>query len=115
VEKGTNYEAVTNPDVDILAHPGLLTVDEAELAATNKVYLEVTCRRGHSLANGHVASLARETNAKLLVNTDAHSPEDLSSMAFANAVARGAGMMPEEVRASLVANPEALLKSLGRL
>ena len=115
VEKGTNYEAVTNPEVDILAHPGLLTVDEAELAAKNRVYLEVTCRRGHSLANGHVASLARQTHAKLLVNTDAHSPEDISSMAFANAVARGAGMMPEEVRASLVANPEALLKSLGRL
>lgn len=115
VEKGTNYEAVTNPDVDILAHPGLLTIDEAELAAKNKVYLEVTCRRGHSLANGHVASLARDAKAKLLVNTDAHSPDDLSSMAFANAVARGAGMMPEEVRASLVANPEALLKSLGRL
>jgi len=115
VEKGTNYEAVTNPDVDILAHPGLLTVDEAELAAKNKVYLEVTCRRGHSLANGHVVSLARDTKAKLLVNTDAHSPDDLSSMASANTVARGAGMMPEEVRASLVANPEALLKSLGRL
>lgn len=115
VEKGTNYEAVTNPDVDILAHPGLLAADEAELAAKNKVYLEVTCRRGHSLANGHVVSLARDAKAKLLVNTDAHSPDDLSTMAFANAVARGAGMLPEEVRAALVENPDALLKSLGRL
>lgn len=115
VERGTNYEAVTNPAVDILAHPGMISVAEVELAAKNGVYLEISCRRGHSLANGHVACLARDVKAKLLVNTDAHSPEDLSSMAFANTVARGAGMLPEEVRAALVSSPEELLKKLGRL
>jgi hypothetical protein len=36
-------------------------------------------------------------------------------MAFATAVARGAGMTPEEVRAALVDNPERLLKKLGRI
>jgi len=115
VEKGTNHKAVSNPDVDILAHPGLMSVDDIELAARNGVFLEISCRRGHSLANGHVACLARGTKARLVVNTDAHSPEDLSTMAFATAVARGAGMTPEEVRASLVDNPETLLKKLGRL
>lgn len=115
VEKGTNLKAVSNPDVDILAHPGMLTIDEAELAAKNRVFLEVSCRRGHSLANGHVAAMAREAKAKLLVNTDAHSPDDLSSMAFATTVARGAGMAPEEIRDALVTNPEAILKSLKRL
>ncbi len=115
VEKGTNYEAVSNPEVDILAHPGLISVDELELAAKNGVFVEISCRRGHSLANGHVACLARDTKARLVVNTDAHSREDLSTMAFANSVARGAGMTPEEVRASLVDNPDRLLKRLGRL
>ena len=115
VEKGTNHAAVLNPDVDILAHPGLITIDDAELARKNGVYLEITCRRGHSLSNGHVALTAREAKAKLLINTDAHEPEDLSTMAYANTVARGAGMEPEEVRAALVSNPEALLKVLGRL
>jgi len=115
VEKGTNYKAVRNPEVDILAHPGMITIEEAELAAKNGIYLEVTCRRGHSLANGHVALMAREAGAKVLVNTDAHDPIDLSSMAYANTVARGAGMAPEEVRAALVSNPEALLRSLKRL
>jgi len=114
VERGTNYEAVTNPDVDILAHPGMLTLDEAELAAKNGVFLEITCRKGHSLANGHVAAMARESKAKLLVNTDAHAAEDLSTMAFANTVARGSGLYPEEVRAALVSSPEDLLKRVGR-
>lgn len=115
VERGTNLKAVSNPDVDILAHPGMLTLDEAELAAKNGVYLEVTCRRGHSLSNGHVVGVAREAGAKLLVNTDAHDAGELSTMAFATTVARGAGMLPEEIRSALVTNPESILKSLRRL
>jgi histidinol phosphatase-like PHP family hydrolase len=115
VEKGTNRKAVSNPEVDILAHPGMISIDDVELAAKNGIFMEISCRRGHSLANGHVASLARDLKAKLLVNTDAHSPDELSSMAFANTVARGAGMMPEEVRAALVSAPEEILKRLGRL
>ena len=115
VEKGTNKKAVSNSDVDILAHPGMIEADDVELAAENGVYLEVTCRCGHSLANGHVVSLARAVKAKLLVNTDAHAPEDLSSMEFANTVARGSGMTPEEVRSALVSVPEELLKKLHRL
>ncbi len=114
VEKGTNHRAVSNPDVDILAHPGLMSVDDIELAASNGVFLEISCRSGHSLANGHVACLARGTKARLVVNTDAHSPEDLSTMAFATTVARGAGMTPEEVRVALVDNPEMMIKKLGR-
>jgi len=115
VERGTNHKAVTNPEVDILAHPGMISIDDAELAAKNRVYLEVTCRKGHSLANGHVALMAREAKAKVLVNTDTHDPADLSSMAYANMVARGAGMDPEEVRDALVSNPQAILKALRRL
>jgi histidinol phosphatase-like PHP family hydrolase len=115
VEKGTDHEAVSNPDVDILAHPGMISIDDVELAAKNDVYLEITCRKGHSLANGHVAALAREAKAKLVINTDAHSPEELSTMEFANTVARGASMTPEEVRSALVTIPEELLKRLRRL
>lgn len=114
VEKGTDHAAVSNPDVDILAHPGMITVDDAEIAAKNDIYLEITCRKGHSLANGHVLAMAREAGASLLVNTDTHSPSDLSTMEFANTVARGAGMAPEEIRRALVDNPSTLLKRLGR-
>ncbi len=115
VERGTDHAAVSNPDVDILAHPGMISVEEVELAKKNDVFLEVSCRKGHSLSNGHVALLAREVGADLLVNTDTHSPGELSSMEFASTVARGAGMFPEEVRQALVANPERMLKRLKRL
>jgi len=115
VESGTNHAAVSNPDVDILAHPGMMSEDDAHLAAKNEVFLEISCRRGHSLSNGHVASMALNAGARLLVNTDMHSPEDLSSMATATVVARGAGLDPDRTREALVTNPETLLRKLGRL
>ncbi len=115
VEKGTNRAAVSNPEVDMLAHPGMIELDDAELAAKNGVILEITCRKGHSLANGHVAMMAREAKAIVLVNTDAHSPSDLSTQAFAHTVASGSGLTAEEVRAALVTNPERLLKTLKRI
>lgn len=115
VERGTDHAAASNPEVDILAHPGMITVDDVELAKRNDVFLEISCRKGHSLSNGHVAVLARDVGADLLVNTDTHSPGELSSMEFASTVARGAGLQAEEVRRALVANPERLLKRLKRI
>ena len=50
--------------VDILAHPGLITKDEAERAAKNGVCLEITTRKGHSLSNGHVAQMAGQTGGQ---------------------------------------------------
>ncbi|MBE0518353.1 MAG: histidinol phosphate phosphatase domain-containing protein [Thermoplasmata archaeon] len=115
VEPGTNHVAVLNPEVDILAHPGMISLDDIELAAKNGIFVEVTCRRGHSLTNGHVVALARTAKAKLLVNTDTHSPSDLSSMEFARTVALGAGLGSDEAIRALVTNPEDLLRKLGRL
>lgn len=115
VETGTNRAAASNPDVDILAHPGMISEEDAALAEANGVYLEITCRNGHSLANGHVGKVARVTGAKLLINTDLHGPGDLSTMASATSVARGAGLDSETVREALVTNAEALLRKLERL
>ncbi|MDH3364969.1 MAG: histidinol phosphate phosphatase domain-containing protein [Thermoplasmata archaeon] len=115
VEQGTNNAAVSNPDVDILAHPGMISEEDARKAAENGVYLEISCRRGHSAANGHVSSVAKAAGARMLVNTDAHSPEDLSSMAIATNIARGSGLDADAIRMALVTNPESLLGKLGRL
>ncbi|HUV61592.1 MAG TPA: histidinol phosphate phosphatase domain-containing protein [Thermoplasmata archaeon] len=115
VEQGTNHAAVSNPDVDILAHPGIISEEDARKAAANGVFLELSCRRGHSTANGHVASVARVAGAQILVNTDAHAPEDLSSMATATSIAKGAGLDADSIRQALVTNPESLLRKLGRL
>jgi len=96
VMPGTNLAALRAP-VDILAHPGLITEEEAELAAGNSIFLEISARQGHSLANGHVAALARRFNAKLVLNTDAHSPRDLVDRKMAVMIARGAGMREKEI------------------
>jgi len=112
VEKGTNQAALHSPHVDILAHPGLLTLEEAKLAAANNIFLEITARKGHCLTNGHIASLAKQTGAKLLLNTDAHGPQDLLTASLANDVARGAGLDEAACHQVLNVNPQVLVKKL---
>ena len=91
VKAGTNIAAI-QAGVDILAHPGFITGEEAQLAAEKGVYLELTGRKGHSLTNGHVARIALETGALLVVNADAHGPGDFMTDAMAETVALGAGL-----------------------
>ena len=112
VEKGTNIAAIKCPFVDILAHPGLLTIEEARLAAANGVFLEISARKGHCLTNGHVSRLARLAGAKLLLNSDAHDPPDLLCPELARQIAQGAGLIEEECIEVLTTNAHALLKKL---
>lgn len=109
VAPGTNRAAVECDAVDVLAHPGLLTVEEARLAAARGCYVEITTRRGHSLTNGHVARVCLEAGAPMVVNTDAHEPDDLADLAFAQRAAAGAGLDEPQVLAATVTNPRALL------
>ncbi len=46
VVEGTNHASVSSHHVDILAHPGLITLEDARIAAENGVFLEVSGRRG---------------------------------------------------------------------
>ncbi len=95
VAPGTNRAAL-DAGVDILAHPGLISLEEVELAARQGVFLEITTRRGHALANGHVARLARQAGAELLLNNDAHTPGDLVTPDMADKIALGAGLEGSE-------------------
>lgn len=97
VEKGTNIAAIKS-GVDILAHPGLITDEEAKQAAKNDVFLEVSGRKGHSLGNGHVVNMAKKYGAKLIVNSDAHSPDDLISPQISKRIAIGAGLTEREYK-----------------
>ena len=115
VTPGTNLAAVKSKYVDILGHPGLITREEAELALKNDIYLEISARKGHCLANGHAASMAREVGNNLLVDTDTHSPDDLITFEKSYEIARGAGLSDEEAMKALVDNPRELLKSKGIL
>jgi putative hydrolase len=91
VAPGTNIAAL-KADIDILAHPGLITEKEALLAKEKGIFLEISARKGHSLTNGHVARLAKKTGAKLVINTDAHAPGDLIDGAMARRIVCGAGL-----------------------
>ncbi len=93
---GTNLAAIKSP-IDILAHPGLITEEEVRLCSENSVFLEISARHGHSLTNGHVVKLARKFNAGLVLNTDAHGPQDLINKEMARRIAAGAGMSNEEI------------------
>ena len=109
VKKGTNLAAI-EAGADILAHPGFITKKEVELAKTKGVYLEITTRKGHSLTNGHVAKLALECGAPMILNTDAHTPTDLVNREFGLSVARGAGLTAAQAE-KLLENSMKLAKS----
>ncbi|MGB5157443.1 histidinol phosphate phosphatase domain-containing protein [Desulfobacterium sp. N47] len=91
VAPGTNRAALDS-DINILAHPGLITEEEVLMAKERGILLEISARKGHSLTNGHVAKLALRTGAKLVINTDTHEPSDLIGRKQAIKVVCGAGL-----------------------
>lgn len=97
VRPGTNRAAI-EAGVDVLAHPGFITEDDARLAAEKGVLLELSGRKGHSLTNGHVAKIALKCGAKLAVNADAHGPGDFLTKDMAKIVALGAGLNEDDYR-----------------
>jgi putative hydrolase len=113
IEPGTNLAAVNSPHVDILAHPGLLSLEEAETAAANGVFIELTARKSYSSRNGHIVKITRLAGAKLLINSDAHEKQELLTPALAHAIAQGAGLDDREIETTLKANPRLLLQKLG--
>ena len=113
VEPGTNLASIESPDVDVLAHPGMLSAEEAALAAERGVFLELSARRGHSLTNGRVAAMGLAHGARLLVDSDAHAPEDLLTPAMARGIALGAGLSESHALEALEKNPQRLLRRHG--
>ncbi|MDR3283030.1 MAG: histidinol phosphate phosphatase domain-containing protein [Candidatus Methanoplasma sp.] len=112
VMPGTNLAAAGNPDIDVLAHPGLITIEEAEEAVRNDVILEISGRNGHNITNGRVAAFAREVGAKTVVNSDAHAPGNLMDEKRARVVALGAGLTEEETDRAIDKTPYDAIKHL---
>lgn len=84
---GTNRYAI-EAGCDILAHPGLISEEDARLAARKGVCLEITTRKSHRATNRHVFERARRVGAKLVLNNDAHSDMNLVSETQAKAILR---------------------------
>jgi len=110
VPAGTNHAAIDCGLVDVLAHPGLLDLRDAELARAQSVVLEISGRQGHSLANGHVARLALEVGAELVVDSDAHDPEHLIPLERARRIALAAGVPEKVLPRVLFGAPTELIK-----
>lgn len=91
VAEGTNRAGI-EAGADILSHPGIISHDDLLYAKEMGVTLEITARKGHSLANGHVAKWALNLGIPLTVNTDAHAPSDLITKDFARKVLLAAGI-----------------------
>jgi putative hydrolase len=111
VANGTNWAAV-NSDIDILAHPGLLSRREAEMAAKKGIFLEITSRPGHAYTNGHVAKIGMAAAAQMLINSDSHAPKDMMGQEMATRIGLGAGLGRSDVQRILTDNPKKLLKRI---
>lgn len=96
VRPQTNLFALRS-DIDILAHPGMITEEEIKLAEERGIYLELSARKGHSLTNGRLAALARNLRAKLVINTDAHTGRELFSSDLLRKAGLGAGLTEHEL------------------
>jgi putative hydrolase len=115
VYPGTNHAAVREKGVvDILAHPGNIVEEDAILAAENGVFLEITARKGHKEGNRHVAEMARQYGAKLIVDTDCHKETDLITQEQAFELCKEAGLTDEEALKTIKDNPQELLKRIER-
>ncbi len=105
---GTNSSALEE-EINILAHPGIIGEEEAEKAAENGIYLEISARKGHCLTNGHIARISEEFSCDLVINTDMHSPSDIIENETAVKILKGAGIKNYE---EVLRNNERLFKKL---
>ena len=111
VATGTNHAACGCKYVNVLAHPGLITLEDALHAAKNGIALEITSRGGHNRTNGHVAQVAREAACQLVADSDAHAPHDLLDERAKFVVAKGAGLTDAECRQVISLNIDQFLGS----
>jgi histidinol phosphatase-like PHP family hydrolase len=113
VYSGTNMAAI-DAGVDILCHPGLITEEEAALAAEKGIYLEISSRKGHCYTNGHVVRIAKKTGARLIFNNDAHTDSDFVSEDDAVRILLGAGVEEGEVKTILNHSADLVKRITGK-
>lgn len=111
VAPGTNHAACGCRYVNVLAHPGLITIKDARLAAKNGIALELTSRGGHNRTNGHVAQIAQQAGCQLVVDSDAHAPHDILTGEAKCIVAKGAGLTDAQCKEVLSLNIDQFLDS----
>ena len=112
VAPGTNRAAI-EANADILAHPGFISEQDLLLAKEKGVTLEITARKGHSLANGYVAKEAIRFGIPLCINTDAHSPSDFITRDMARTILLASGIEQNRIE-SIFDHAKALIEKTRR-
>jgi len=96
VALGTNHAAI-EAGADVLAHPGMITEEDLELAAGLGVCIEITGRKGHCLTNGRIVAVGRKLGVSFTYGTDCHDPSDINSEEQVRRILGGAGLDEGEV------------------
>jgi histidinol phosphatase-like PHP family hydrolase len=96
VIKETNRVAL-EADIDILAHPGLISDEEVKLAREKGIFLEITTRQGHRDTNPHVVERALKAGALLILNNDSHQPQDILGPEKVISIGRKSGLNLKEI------------------
>jgi histidinol phosphatase-like PHP family hydrolase len=96
VAKGTNRAALES-DIDILAHPGLISDDDVKFAGQRGIFLEITGRKGHNQSNAHVAKQGLKFAANLILGIDSHSPDDIIKPQELKNIAQAAGLSENDI------------------
>jgi histidinol phosphatase-like PHP family hydrolase len=97
IPEGTNHAALLS-NIDILAHPGELSEEDACLAKERGIYVEITTRSQHAVTNGTVLQRACAAGALMVMNTDTHGPEDLLTMEKAFQILKNAGVQDADIK-----------------
>lgn len=113
VQEGTNRAAI-EADVDILAHPGIMSTEDLLFAKERGICLEITSRKGHSLSNGYIAREAQRFGIPLVINTDAHGPSDLITRDEAVRILLGAGLEETRINSVFLNSRQIVEKALRR-
>lgn len=113
VAEGTNRAAI-DAGADIVAHPGLISVEDMLFAKEKGIALEISARKGHSLSNGHVAKEAVKFGVQLVLNTDAHGPADLITKDAARRILLAAGIDENRIESVFEASASIVKKALRR-
>ena len=112
VEEGTNLIAAKCKDVDILAHPGMITNEEAKYCKRNNIFVEITSNPSHSVANGHVKKIGLQEDVQFIQNTDTHRPQNMMKYSEVEKFLFGNGFTKTECEIILQDNVKALLSKI---
>lgn len=98
VPAGTNNAALNSEFVDVLAHPGHLSEENALKAKESKAFIEITTREVHKSENQEIIKICKKFDLEMVIDTDAHSTHELIDYEDALMVGLNAELTEDDVK-----------------